>query len=131
MRELHLRDLHTELGEQIDATEDMESFLKIRLEMATMREENAREVVEYAEENHKKAVKVLEGATSKRVYWEDQLQKVRERNQPTTATESPITATESRTYVIHTNGVSMEEIDHLIQEKASKVFRHLEEDEEL
>ena len=130
MREIHIRDLHTELGDQIDGTGDMESLLEIRLEMATLREENAKRVAEHAEENYRKAAEGLEGATSKRVYWEDQLQKIRARKSPTTTTEGPTTATESRTYVIHTNGVSMEEIDHLIQEKASKVFRHLEEDEE-
>lgn len=119
MKEIHIRDLHTDLGEQIDATEGMESLLEIRLEMATIREKSARQVFEHVAENYKKAAEELESATNKRVYWEGQLQKVQKRNQPATATES-------RTYVVHTNGVSLEEIDKLIQEKAGKAFRHLE-----
>ena len=129
MREIHIRDLHTELGEQIDATKDMESFLEIRLEMARVREGHAREVAKHAEENYRKAAEGLEEAASKSAYWDDQLQKIRDRESPTTTTEGPTTATESRTYVIHTNGGSMEEIDHLIQEKARKAFRHLEDEE--
>lgn len=121
MREIHIRDLHTELGEQIDATKDMESFLEIRLEMARVREGHAREVAKHAEENYRKAAEGLEEAASKSAYWEDQLQKVRERNQPTTATES-------RTFVVHTNGVSAEEIDQWIQKKASEVFKYPDEE---
>lgn len=122
MRELQLRDLHTELGAKIDETEGMESLLEIRLKMATMREESARQVFEHVEENYRKAAEDLESAMDKRVYWEGQLKKNRERNQP-------ITATESRTYVVHTNGVSMEEIDQMIQKRASEVFKRPEEDE--
>ena len=121
MRELQLRDLHTELGAKIDETEDMESFLEIRLEMATIREKSARQVFEHVAENYKIAAEDLEAAKSKRIYWEGQLQKVQERNQPATAKEGPTTSTESRTYVVHTNGVSLEEIDNLIQEKAEVI----------
>lgn len=119
MKEIHIRDLHTDLGEQIDATEGMESLLEIRLEMATIREKSARQVFEHVAENYKNAAEELESATNKRTYWEEQLQKIRERNQP-------ITATESRTFVVHTNGVSLEEIDQMIQEKATKAFKDLE-----
>ena len=119
MREIHIRDLHTELGAQIDETADTEALLEIRLKMATMREENAREVAEYAKESYERAVKELEEVTSKRIYWEGQLQKIQ------TSTQNG-TATVSRTYVVRTKGVSPEEIDRLIQEKGSAVFEHLE-----
>lgn len=119
MREIHVRDLHTELGAQIDETEDMASLLGIRLKMAAIREEDARDVAEHAKENYERAVKELEEATSKRIYWEGQLQKIQ------TSTQNG-TATVSRTYVVRTKGISPEEIDRLIQEKGSAAFEQLE-----
>ena len=115
MKEIHIRDLHTDLGEQIDATEGMESLLEIRLEMATIREKSARQVFEHVAENYKNAAEELESATNKRVYWEGQLQKSRDRNSPTTTTTS-------HTFVVNSNGMSPETIGQLIQEAGEKAF---------
>lgn len=126
MNQISIRDLNSYLGEVVESAKDMEALIEVRLKMSATREATAQAVAKAAEKNYSEATAALAQATRNHAYWEEQLQKIRERNQPTTATESPATAMESRTFVVHTNGVSMEEIDQLIQEKATKAFKDLE-----
>lgn len=115
MSEINIRDLNSYLGEAVESAEDMEALIEVRLKMSATRKEQAQAIAKEAEENYSAATAALAKATRNHTYWEEQLQKVRERNQPATATTS-------HTFVVNSNGMSPETIGQLIQEAGEKAF---------
>lgn len=120
MSEISIRDLNSYLGETVESAEDVEALIEVRLKMSATREATARSVAKAAEKNYSEATAALAQATRNHTYWEDQLQKIRDRNQPTDTTEPPATATTSHTFVVNSNGESPETIGKTIQEAGKK-----------